>query len=98
MQSPPREVYDGGMVSLRDVSLRTVPVGSVVFPSSVARRDCDSRYYLDDLMRFAPNCDVFPALVLPSATSTFVTLLTPTGIHELSRHAHVARFSRRRVP
>lgn len=84
------------MAALRDVYLRSVPVGSIVFPSTIAMADGDSKYYLEDLMKFVPNDDVFPALVVSAQASTFVSLLTPTGIHKLSRHAFVARLDRKR--
>jgi hypothetical protein len=78
-------------MQLHDAYIVDIPVGSLMYPSTDARNSCKGgNYYLEDLMKFASDSDIFPALVIPGQYNTFVQVLTPTGIHTMSKFSMVA--------
>jgi hypothetical protein len=79
------------MKKLRDAYIADIPMGSLMYPSTDARNNCKGgNYYLEDLMKFVSDSDIFPALVIPGQYNTFVQVLTPTGIHTMSKFSMVA--------
>jgi hypothetical protein len=78
-------------MKLRDAYITDIPMGSLIYPSADAHNNCKGgNYYLEDLMKFVGDSDVFPALVIPGQYNTFVQVLTPTGIHTMSKFSMVA--------
>lgn len=76
---------------LRDVYAGDVPVGVMLYPSRLVRTaGRNGNYYLEDTMSFAPNEDIFPALTLAPASSSFVKILSPSGVHLISRFSLVS--------
>jgi hypothetical protein len=41
-------------------------------------------------MRFVGDSEIFPAVVIPGKYETFVQVLTPTGIHTMSKFSMVS--------
>jgi len=79
------------MKNLRDTYIANIPMGSLMYPSSDARNNCKGgNYYLEDLMRFVGDSEIFPAMVIPGKYDTFVQVLTPTGIHTMSKFSMVS--------
>lgn len=79
------------MACLKDAYLGDVPAGILVFPSNVVRSEGGSgNYYLEDLMNFAEDPDIFPAVVVSEGFGTFVKVITPSGVHMMSRHSVVS--------
>jgi len=76
---------------LRDAYVADIPMGSLLYPSEHARDNCKGgNYYLEDLMKFVGDDDIFPAVVIPGQYDTFVKIITPTGIHMMSKFAMVS--------
>lgn len=79
------------MKSLRDAYAADVPVGSMMYPSSTVRKSSkEGNYYLEDLMSFAPDADIFPAVVVENSGKTFMQVLTPTGVHTMSKFSLIS--------
>jgi hypothetical protein len=79
------------IMQLRDAYIADIPMGSLMYPSAHARDSCKGgNYYLEDLMKFVDDSDIFPAIVIPGQYNTFVQILTPTGIHAMSKFSMVA--------
>lgn len=78
-------------LSLRDAYISDIPIGCLLYPSAGARNNCaGGNYYLEDLMRFVGDSEIFPAIVIPGRHKTFVQILTPTGIHTMSKFSMVS--------
>jgi len=76
---------------LQDVYAIDAPVGALLYPSRLVRRSGrDGNYYLEDTMGFASDADIFPALTLPKSSSSFVQILTPSGVHMISKFSLVS--------
>lgn len=90
MKSLSAMLYDRSVVNLKDEYVIDLPVGTLFLPSSAVCSQ-NGNYYLEDVMGFLQDHDVFPALVLPESSSTFVKILTPTGIHTIGKFALVSR-------
>ena len=74
-----------------DASVGDVPMGTLIYSSSDAMKTSrGGNYYLEDMLSFVPDHGIFPALILPSGVGTFVRILTPTGIHMISRYSLVS--------
>lgn len=79
------------MSRLKDAYIADVPLGSLMYPSASARNNCaGGNYYLEDLMKFVSDSEIFPAVVIPGKYKTFVQVLTPTGIHTMSKFSMVS--------
>jgi len=75
----------------RDAYIFDVPMGSLMYPSTDAQNSCKGgNYYLEDLMSFVSDSEIFPAIVIPGKYETFVQVLTPTGIHTMSKFSMVS--------
>jgi len=75
----------------RDAYISDVPMGSLMYPSTDAQNSCKGgNYYLEDLMSFVSDSEIFPAIVIPGKYETFVQVLTPTGIHTMSKFSMVS--------
>jgi hypothetical protein len=78
-------------MKFRDAYIADIPTGSLMYPSSSARNACKGgNYYLEDLMSFVSDSEIFPAIVIPGKYETFVQVLTPTGIHTMSKFSMVS--------
>ena len=77
------------MTHLSDELIIDIPAGSLLFPSSLSEGR-SGNYYLEDIMGFLNDDDVFPAVLLPNDCPTFARILTPTGVHVLARFALVS--------
>ena len=79
------------MKTLLDAYIADIPMGSLMYPSADARNNCKGgNYYLEDLMRFVGDSEIFPAMVIPGKYETFVQVITPTGIHTMSKFSMVS--------
>lgn len=79
------------MPRLKDAYAEEVPVGMLIYPSKLVRQGGrDGNYYLDDIKGFAPDRNIFPALALPSGSSSAVKVLTPSGVHTISKFSVVS--------
>lgn len=84
-------VYDKSVKNLRDAYAADVPVGSMMYPSSVVLKGSKGgNYYLEDLLSFAPDADIFPAVVVENSGKTFMQILTPTGVHAISKFSLIS--------
>lgn len=76
---------------LKDAYAGDIPEGSLVYPSEVVRGGSSSgNYYLEDKLGFASEEEIFPAVVLPDSEKTFVRILTPSGVHVISKFSLVS--------
>lgn len=81
------------MARLKDCYLEDVPQGSLVFPSSSARESGNGGYLLElegvssSKRHIKNDSEIFPAVMINPRTGT---LVTPTGLKNLSRHSLVA--------
>lgn len=79
------------MPRLKDAYIADVPQGSLMYPSSSQKKNNrGGNYYVEDLMRFVSDEEIFPAIVIPGKYETFVQVLTPTGIHTMSKFSMVS--------
>lgn len=75
---------------LRDAYLHRSRVGSLVFPSSLARGRGRGGYRCEDCKAEVADEDLFPALVVFNELNEGnVVLVTPSGVHSLSRYCLV---------
>lgn len=78
-------------MKFRDAYIADIPAGSLLYPSTDAQNNCKGgNYYLEDLMRFVSDSEIFPAIVIPGKYKTFVQVITPTGIHTMSKFSMVS--------
>jgi len=78
------------MAVLKDQFLEDIPPGSLVFPSSSARKSGHGGYLLEGLghNRFVEkDSDIFPAVVINPLKGT---LVTPTGLKNICRYSLVS--------
>ena len=81
---------------LHDAYAGDVPTGSLIYPSRVVqRKGGQGNYYLEDMMGFVSDSDIFPAMVLPDMQTTYVKILTPTGVHMISRFSLISHQRKR---
>ena len=79
------------MSRLKDDYIHNIPVGSLLFPSRVVRLSGkNGNYYLEDIMAFVDDRDIFPAIILGGCHETFANVLTPTGVHTMSKFSLVS--------
>jgi hypothetical protein len=75
-------------VKLVDIRTRELPVGTLLFPSRVARESpTGGNYYCTERQRFVKDFEVFPAILLDPQRGV---VTTPTGIHILGTTATVS--------
>lgn len=76
------------MSCLKDQHLEDVPLGSLVFPSSSARRSGNGGYVLEGNTRCVKDdAEIFPAIMINPCQGL---LATPTGLKKLGRYSLVA--------
>jgi hypothetical protein len=76
------------MVALKDQYLEDIPSGSLVFPSSCARKRGNGGYLLEGNTRCVKDdSQIFPAIVINPRAGT---LVTPTGLKNIGRYSLVS--------
>jgi len=78
------------MTVLTDIHLEDVPTGSLVYPSSSARKSGNGGYMLEDgypRHHIKNDSEIFPAIVLDPRQGT---LVTPTGLKSIGRYCLVS--------
>jgi len=76
------------MAVLKDQFLEDIPPGSLVFPSSSARKSGHGGYVLEGNTRCVKDdSEIFPAIMINPRAGTMVT---PTGLKNLGRYSLVS--------
>jgi len=76
------------MIRLVDSRLQDVPCGTLVFPSSSARKSGHGGYLFEGNTKCVTNdSEIFPAIVLNPRAGVMVT---PTGLRNISRDSLVS--------
>jgi len=78
------------MTRLEDAHLEDVPSGSLVYPSSSARKSGNGGYMLEDEYprhHIKNDSEIFPAIVIDPRKGT---LATPTGLKSIGRYCLVS--------
>jgi len=74
-------------VRFKDIYLEEVPRGSLVYPSSSAKKSGNGNYVLEGGRSYMKDSDIFPAVVINPRTGT---VLTPTGLKNMSQYSLVS--------
>lgn len=75
----------------KDAYIGDIPMGTLVYPSTCVRASGKSgNYYLENLLSFVDDIDIFPAVILSGCTETYTKILTPTGVHMVSKFSLVS--------
>lgn len=81
-------IYIHGMSYLRDSYLDEVQPGSLIYPSSSARKSGHGGYVFDGETRCVKNdAEIFPAIVINPHRGL---LATPTGVKALSKYSLIS--------